>query len=145
MRRSGGRNSNSGRRGRKYRKQEAREERKRDDRAQAARAEADECKKLREYVEPIIRKLCELSADGIVVPLQTQMVGGGRYTRDNYVLTLSADGRVAHAVWGIDGVTVKSVQPWHELGSIVLTTIKSYQWKPVRPKNILDRLIDAVG
>jgi len=135
------RNHQAGRRGRKFRKQEARQERKRDLKAQALRVEHDKRKKLIEWVKPIITKVCELSSVGIAIDKRTEVIGD-KYPRELFITKLCCEGEVNQALWDVDEIEIRNVKPWHEISSHTLAIYKEMSWKPLWPKNILDRLAE---
>lgn len=141
MSRNRGRSRNTGRRGRKHRKEEARAQRKRAEASKALQVEYDRRKKLIEWLQPRIAMICELSELGIAIEKRTVLLGG-RLPRELYITKLTSEGHVHSSTWKVDTVEIHEVTPWIELNSTVLKRFKEADWKPLWPKNILDRLVD---
>ena len=144
MGRSNGRSKNTGRRGRKHRASETKQRLRDGANAKEARVEHDKRRKLAEFIVPRIQRLCARSIVGIVVQKNVELIGG-KYPLDIHIMKLCANGLVKSSVWDVDRVDVRRVTYWHDLSSVCLETIKKADWKPVWPKNILDRIVEATG
>jgi hypothetical protein len=144
-RKTKGRNRNSGRRGRKHRKQETRKRTLHEQRAKEAAQEHAKRKQLAEWVEPRIARLCEHSNVGIVIPKRIELLGGRYPRRMGYFMSLCPEGLIKGSVWDVSTVHIKGFTRWLDLSSYCLETIKKEDWKPVWPKSILDRIVDATG
>lgn len=142
---SRGKNRNTGRRGRKKRKQETRRRTLHEQRVKEAAQEHAKRKQLAEWIEPRIAKLCGLSQVGIVVPKRLELLGGKYPRRLGYFMSLCPEGLIKGSVWDVDAAHIKGFTRWLDLSSTCLTTIKREDWKPVWPKSVLDRLVDATG
>lgn len=132
--RGGSKTRGTGKRGRKRRKQDRRVERQDKVNARERREELDK----RALMMPSIRdwaiKLCGRSTVGLIIPRHVKDL----FREQGRVSTYCVAGLVLNSLHGIDSVEVEEFQPWEKMSSEQLKRLKKRQWKPHKPKNLLD-------
>lgn len=132
------RSRNSGRRGRKQVKGALREKKKRDTFAKAQQVEHERRRHFIKDIIPWVEKMCPLSEDGIIVEKTVE----GRYPHPMWFAMYCAEGYILSSVIDVHEVRIGKIERWADINSDRLKRLKKRDWKPFRPKCVLQRLAD---
>ena len=135
------RGKHSGRRGRKWCKQDQKVRKQQRLNKRERKIELDKRIVVARTVADWVGKLCTRSEVGIIVPRSIK----GRFPREMQFTKYCPTGLVKSAVIRLDTVYIVTVQPWIEMSSSHLESIKRRHWKPFWPKNILQIIADELG